>query len=237
MRVVEQSSSTMNSLDNKQYDNQQHVITALTTQKKKPWQTSIFVDGEFWRSCNTELVHELCLYENKVIDGPELNNVLIALEKKRALDRALLILSYRDRSSHELNQKLNKAGFSNDVVTETIGSLKEYGYVDDRNFSKAWVQSRADTKLYGKKRIRQELIEKGLSENIINDTFSEIALDESEMERALKLAQKKLSSLNNLEKTKAFRRLGQYLFRKGYSSDIVYTVCRRVLEHESDDSL
>jgi regulatory protein len=227
----------MHTLDNKQHDNHQHTITALTTQKKKPWQTSIFIDDEFWRSCNSELIHELCLYEGKIIDGAELNSVLIALDKKRALDRALLILSYRDRSSLELSQKLNKAGFSEEVIFETIASLKKYGYVNDRNFSKSWAQSRANAKLYGQKRIRQELIEKGLSEDIINDTFSEIALNESEIERALRLAQKKLSSLNGLEKRTAFRRLGQYLFRKGYSTDIVYTVCRRTLEHENDDFL
>ncbi|MBI4733610.1 MAG: regulatory protein RecX [Rubrobacteridae bacterium] len=152
------------------------------------------------------------------------------MNKLDAIDEQILILSYRDRSSHELSESLKKAGFSSKTVSDTIETLTNLGYLNDFNFSQSWALSRASSKLYGSRKIRQELYEKGIPEDIINDTLSNASLSETERDRALKLANKKLSSIKNLDNKTAYRRLAQYLFRRGFSSEIVCSVCREVFE-------
>jgi regulatory protein len=213
----------------------QHTITALTPQKKKPWQTSIFIDGEFWRSCNAETVVDLGLYENMQLDTCEYERLAYSLDKRHAFDRAVLLLSYRARSSHEICERLKQAGFSENTITDVISSLKRLGYIDDSAFSRSWAKSRMTSKLYGSKKIMQELKDKGIREEIINDVLADLETNETELDRARLLAIKRLPSLKGVDKETAFRRLGQFLIRRGYSGSIVYEVCNAALQSDDGD--
>lgn len=204
-------------------------VTSLSRQEKRPWRTSIFVNGEFWRAFDTEVVVELQLHEGQKFLEDELHQLDQVLEKRRALNRAVLLLSYRARSIFEIRDKLNKAGFSSPVINETIDELNRLGYLDDGAFAQAWTKSRMNSKLYGPRRIKQELKLKGVPDEVISETLEENNSSEDEYERARELAESKLSSYSDLDKEASFRRLSQFLLRRGYSPSIVYEVCKAVL--------
>lgn len=205
-----------------------HVITALAKQEKRPWRTSIFVNGRFWRAYNSEIIVELGLHEGQHLTLEELDELVHSLERRRAIDRAILLLSYRSRSIHEMHDRLKKAGFESDIIDEAVAKLKDLGYLDDDAFTQAWAKNRMDSKLYGPKRIKQELHLKGVPDEIISKKLEENGMLENEYERALQLAKSKLPYYKNLNKTQFFRRLSQFLLRRGYASSVVYDVCKKV---------
>jgi regulatory protein len=218
-------------------NDRQYTITALTVQKKKPWQTSIFVNGEFWRSCNNESIHELRLVENMNFDVDGFSALDERLNEKRAFDRAVLLLSYRARSSSELSGRLKQAGFAEEIVERTVDKLKSLNYIDDSAFSASWASSRITTKLYGSKRIRQELKEKGVADDIIAGVLSEIDDKDEEFERAKVLAKGKLQKLSSADSKADFRRLSQFLIRRGYAGSIAYKVCKDLIYSEHPDDI
>ncbi len=205
-----------------------HVITALAKQEKRPWRTSIFVDGRFWRAYNSEAIVELGLHEGQCLTLKELDELVHSFERRRAIDRAVLLLSYRSRSIYEVHDRLKKAGFEPDIIDEAVAKLKDLGYLDDNAFTQAWTKNRMDSKLYGPKRIKQELRLKGVPDEIISKKLEENSTLEDEYKHALQLAKSKLPSYKSLDKTQLFRRLSQFLIRRGYTSSVVYDVCKKV---------
>jgi len=204
-------------------------ITSLSKQEKRPWRTSIFTNGEFWRAFDTETVIELGFYEGQKLTADELHKLDHALEKRRAVNRAVLLMSYRARSAHEISTRLAKAGFSPQIIAETVDELKRLGYLDDEAFTQSWIDSRINSKLYGSRRIKQELKLKGIPDDVISDKIEENVSEDDELARAELLANSKLSHYKNLDRNTTFRKLSQFLIRRGYSASTAYEVCKKLL--------
>lgn len=203
-------------------------ITSLEQQQKRQWRTSIFVDGSFWEAIDTEVVVELGLHEGQVLTQDELDELSRELAAKRAMQRALILLAHRARSTQELSERLTRAGFKAHTVAHVVERLRALGYLDDEEFARVWLKDRMHTKLYGKHRVKYELKMKGVPDGIIEEQLEAGTSDESEYERALKLAEEKVRAFKGLEGDKAYRRLSQFLLRRGFSAAIAYDVCRDV---------
>jgi regulatory protein len=144
------------------------------------------------------------------------------LKQARAL--AYRYLSHRDRSARETVDHLKKKGFEEAVVQETLRYLKEAKYLDDRRFAEHWARTRAENRQYGKYRLRQELIGKGLPNDLIDKTLDTLFETVKEIDLARAVVEKKLPSMQDLPADKRKSRLVGLLQRKGFSLDIVYKV-------------
>ncbi|MDD5447858.1 MAG: RecX family transcriptional regulator, partial [Actinomycetota bacterium] len=76
--------------------------------------------------------------------------------------------------------------------------------------------------------VRYELIKKGLSEEVLEETLSRYPLDKEE-QRAVEVARKKVESLKVKVEPGVVRKIQGYLLRKGFSPEI----CARALENIS----
>ena len=145
-------------------------------------------------------------------------------ELKQARALAYRYLSHRDRSTRETADHLKKKGFEEAVVQETLRYLKEANYLDDRRFAEHWARTRAENKQFGKYRLRQELLGKGLSKELIDETLDTLFETVQEIDLARAVVEKKLPAMQDLDPDKRKRRLIGLLQRKGFSLDIVYKV-------------
>jgi regulatory protein len=145
-------------------------------------------------------------------------------ELKQARALAYRYLSHRDRSARETADHLKKKGFEEAVVQETLRHLKEANYLDDRRFAEHWARTRAENRQFGKYRLRQELIGKGLTQNLIDETLDTLFETVKEIDLARAVVEKKLPSMQDLDPDKRKNRLVGLLQRKGFSLDIVYKV-------------
>ncbi len=153
-------------------------------------------------------------------------------EGRKALQTALNIVAYRDNTEARLRQKLRERGYSAEVVENTVLYLKERNLLNDERMLTGAVRSMATGKLYGKERIRQELLGRGFS----RDTVSSICWEGEELADldfsllCLRLLKKRGGTRD--EKTYAFLR------RYGHSPrDIraAYTMLAEESDSEADD--
>jgi len=133
---------------------------------------------------------------------------------------AFFLLKFRLRSEKELYERLKKKKFPEGEIKKVIAFLKDKKFIDDRAFVKAWVNSRL-RQLVGLKRIRQELRQKGIAKEAIEDKLSEVKSDYSESEIVVNLATDRLRKLKDVDPQKAKSRVYGYLIRRGFSPDIV----------------
>jgi len=77
-----------------------------------------------------------------------------------AHDRALNLLSYRDRSRRELERRLLRAGFEPEEIAEALEGLSLAGLVDDERFARAVVEEEAGRRLSGRRAVASALAAK-----------------------------------------------------------------------------
>ncbi len=139
-------------------------------------------------------------------------------EAQRAYVYVLKVLSRRDHSEAELRGKLTGRGISPDTAEETIGRLKQSGYLDDRRFALHWAESAIrNGRGYGF-RLRCELSRRGISQEIASQVAEQVsaAYDEAETIKALvarKFPRFAADSADDRQK----RRIVGYLQRRGFS--------------------
>jgi len=143
---------------------------------------------------------------------------------------ALKLLNVRDRSEKEIISSLTENKFSEHDIIEVVLSLKEKGLINDLRFAKEWVDYVLRTSPRSQSLIRQDLVQKGIPENTIEEALSSVVLSEKEVLK--NIAAKRLKGLDNLPKTKAKGKLFRYLVSKGFDIEMVDEVIAKVIDDE-----
>ena len=190
-------------------------ITKIESQKRKQNRYSIYIDGKFALGVNEEILLSFKLKEEMEIDTPLLEEITHAEEKQKIKEQALNLLSYRARSKKELMDRLKQKGAEVQCINEVLANLESLGLINDLEFAKIWVRERG--KSYGPFKLRNELLRKGVSKEIIDKLLSEF----SELELAQNIAQRWLNLHKHLSEEVLKRRLFGFLARRGISYDTI----------------
>ncbi len=199
-------------------------ITKIEQQQKNKRRYSIYLDGEFGFG-----IHESILLKAGLHAGDEISSETIAqYEKQDALFRAketsFHLLKYRQRSEAELRQRLLQKSFAEEIVEETVAELKQKKYLDDAEFARLFSEDLLTRRNIGPLRMRAELIKKQVPKPIIDQTIHTLYQKYDEYELARKAAEKKLRTLTRVDNQTAYRRVTNYLARRGFGWDIISEV-------------
>lgn len=134
------------------------------------------------------------------------------------LELSLKFLSFRPRSQSELERYLIRKKIPSQQIKTTVDHLIEVKLVDDVSFCEWWQKARDGSSPRSFRFITQELLQKGVSREVINQ-----AIDSSfakEVVRARKLMIKKT------RKSASFfpQKINQTLARFGFSWDVIQEV-------------
>ncbi len=142
--------------------------------------------------------------------------------------KAVELLARREYSFHELETKLMPLAESEDDAYAALEWLVQQGLQSDERFCEMYLRSKALSG-YGPVRIRMELKQKGINQNLIEQTFEEQEVDWAlELER---LTTKKLQGCDAGD-LKAKQKCVGFLQRRGFTLDQIY----RAMDHFFRDS-
>jgi regulatory protein len=142
---------------------------------------------------------------------------------EQARNYAFLLLKFRLRSENELYQRLVKKGFSVEVAKEVVSFLREKRFIDDKLFTKAWVDSRIK-KPFGVRRIKQELLRKGIAQEVIDKQLAQIKENYFEIDVVRQISEERFKKLSGVVPEAAKRRVYGYLLRRGFSPEVILEV-------------
>ena len=112
-------------------------------------------------------------------------------ERERALKSTLNILDYADNTERKLREKLARKGFARDAIDYAVEYVKNCGLLDDRRYMRDLVDRAVRVKLYGRRRVTQELFAKGFTRGDIESfDFSEFDFPAACAERIRKTARR-----------------------------------------------
>ena len=84
------------------------------------------------------------------------------LDEKAARLAAFDLLARKSWSGRELTRRLRRRGAPAEIAQAVVADLTTRGYVDDQAFARWWAEARARGRRVGSRRLRQELLAKGI---------------------------------------------------------------------------
>jgi regulatory protein len=203
------------------------LISKIEQQKKNKNRFNIYVKEEgqpekYAFSVDDDLLVRMQLSKGMEVDELSIMEIQYRDHIQKAFQSAVSYLSYRIRSEHEVISYLSEKEWEQAVIDEVIHKLRDYKYVDDEEFAKAFVRTQMNVSKKGPDVIRTELVNKGISE-----TNQQIALsqytDELQRENAEEWANKTLNKSKGSKK-EAKQKAIQFLVRKGFSMSLAKSV-------------
>ena len=205
-------------------------MNIISIQRKKGNYYNIYCDDDFIGVFHKNTLLDFKIENQKSYETSHIQKFKLEGTLRYAKDRALLFLGYRDYSSKELTQKLQKE-FSPEIAEKTVENLSKLGIIDDLKFAKNLAQRLIENKNRGFRRVLHELQLKGIDRETAIQTINSIDFDSVEL--ILKVICKKyMNKLNNFESE---QKVIAALLRQGHSYDdiknAIYT-----LKQKSDNN-
>ena len=153
-------------------------ITAITRKKGTRWQVD--VDDEYWAILDAEIIVSFHLKTGTELTEEQQQEILLAADRRRARERALYLLDYRDHSRWELVEKLCRT-VDRDIALETADRLEEMGLLDDEAYARKLARYYILTKKYGARRAVLELRKKGIPSGLAVQAVGETEPEEDQL--------------------------------------------------------
>lgn len=141
----------------------------------------------------------------------------------------------RPRSEREIRERLGLKGYGETIIDDVIEGLKRTGEIDDERFAKFWVESRMHLNPVGDIVLRQELKEKGIGDSLIEAALDVKAATYDEYRVAFDMARERFGRLKKLDKSKAMKRLYDFLMRRGFKYENVQKILEDLTQHKNED--
>lgn len=190
--------------------------------------TQLFIDGEPAVRVDTETFTLSGYRPGDELTDEALHDLIEASDARRAREKALYLLEHRSHSQKELKEKLMRDGISRDAAEAAVGRLCEVGLVSDEAFARSYARELFLRKRFGARRVRQELRQKGIDRDLIEELIGEFSEEAESGEMIRTLLMRKYPLWREDEKVR--RRAFGALQRMGYA----YEDIRRVMA-EGDD--
>ena len=185
------------------------IITNITMQSKNIDRVNLYVDGSFYCGASRIAVYNHKLEIGVEIDKATLDKVIFDSDKDKAFDYALTYISKYTPTAKILTNKLYEKGYGKVIVDYTVDKCKNYGYINDEEYARSYVALNSNIK--GKTRLKMELRNKGVSEDIIERALSQMQSNDSCQELA-----KKHSKNQDIHDPKYRAKLIRFLQYRGY---------------------
>jgi len=150
---------------------------------------------------------------------------MLKLDAKAAKLAAFDLLARKSWSARELTGRLKRRGAPDEIARAVVAELASRGYVDDASFARSWAESRARGRRVGSRRLRQELLQKGIPRDVAAAAVAAAFEEAPEAERCLEAGRRRLPALLRAGLPRAAPRLRDYLVRRGYPlAEVMRTV-------------
>ena len=204
-------------------------MTITDVVPKRKGLSAIYIDGEFALKLDTETVLASRFSVGSEITDEQLKELIDSSGEKRAKQKALWLISHRDHSKKELEQKLSRDS-DRESAKKAVERMEELGLVNDEKFARRYADELLNVKHYSKRGALYKLTEKGIDRELAQEILDGFEFDPRE-HIALLIERK-----YNLSDEKGRRRAYAALQRLGYSYEDINAVFSEYRDGENDET-
>ena len=184
-----------------------------SVQKYKGSTWEIVLDNDEHVYLSFEIVSRFSLSEGQEYDDEDWQEIVAENEFRKARERALYLLDYRDYSYIELYNKLEKT-YGTEICERVMDKMVELGTINDRRYAEGLAKTYIESRTYGYYKAMQPY-------------------EEGTYDRLREFAEKKYGAYFDDEA--GIRKVKNALVRRGYTYDIVDQVVRDIVDELDED--
>ena len=188
-------------------------ITKVVPGKGKRYK--IYNDRDFLFSLYFSEIKKYNIAENEEVSDDMISDIE-KIVYKRAKERSLYLLEHKPYSENMMRRKLLENEYPEHIIECVIEFLIKYGYIDDREYIRLFVDSYEGRK--SKKQLIEEARRRGISKENVLQYLDENGYDESESFK--KLFDKYIRN-RDLSDYAVRQKVFRYFYSKGYTSSMV----------------
>lgn len=180
---------------------------------------------------SSEVAVELSIKKGSSLSEEEIERAIRKNDCRRARERALYLLDERDYGYAEMFRKLEK-NYPEDICYEVVNRLVELNLIDDRRYARKCAEYFLVTKQRGKFRAREDMRQRGIPRELIDEALSEF--EDGTVERLTELISRKYA--RKLCEENGLKKIKSALVRQGYSYDDINAALREFeTEFDTDE--
>lgn len=174
---------------------------------------------------HSSIIAQYSLKEGIEIPQSGLDQIVFDNNFRKARERALYLLEFRDHSYKELFDKLVK-NYSDEVCFAVMEKMVDLRLIDDRKYAKMYARKLFEVKKVGKYKAKFEMKKKGISSELIDEMVE--SYEDDTIERLKELVDKKYARY--LSDEKGIKKVTGALSRAGYSYPEIKEVLNMYLD-------
>ncbi len=136
-------------------------------------------------------------------------------------EKARQYCAYRERCTHEVEEKLRALGADKATAAELTVRLREEGFIDNHRFATMFARGKFQNNHWGKVKIRAVLLKQRIPDHIIREALDAIE-DETYLKSLQTLISNKIDELKTKNKKHIREKTAAYCIQKGYEPSLVY---------------
>lgn len=205
------------------------LVTELSEYKGDTWE--IELDGAKKVFVNASVVDEFNVKKGQTLTAAALGQITGADVLRKAKKRALYLIGEREMCRGELLKKLTKT-YGGEIAEEAAEYVCDLGYVNDEEYAPKLADYLIKRKRWGVRRVRYEMIMRGLDRELVENTLADVPEEELDEELTTLIERRYINKIADYDDR---RRTVAALARRGYGFGEIKRCIDAVLESIGDD--
>lgn len=194
------------------------LITSIKQQKDEN-RVNVYLDGKFGFGIDLDNFVKFNLKIGQELPQEKIDDIVQKSEHQKVLNKLLSFTTLRPRSEEEIKIWLRRKKVPQDMHFPLFDTLKRLELIDDYKFARWWIDQRNTFRPKGIKALKYELLKKGINRKIIDETLSEIDINEESI--ILEMLEKKRLKWERYEDEDRKQKMYEYLARQGFDWELV----------------
>ncbi len=184
----------------------------------------VVLDGETAFILYKGELHRFHIKQGEELEEDARQSIFHEILPKRAKLRCMNLLKARDYTRKQLEDKLKQGGYPADIIEEAVAYVESYGYINDENYARSFIEYHLQTK--SRKRMENDLTQKGVSKELIRKVFDELKEEGLEVDEAAMIKELLLKKNFHFQEStyEERQKMSAFLYRKGFHADTISKV-------------
>lgn len=149
------------------------------------------------------------------------------LDYKKIYARMAHKCSMKECSTSEIKRSLQRLAVPEDKQKEIIATLQKNQFIDDKRYTRSFVNDKLSLNKWGKSKIVFALMQKGIARQMIDEVLSELSADDLILELR-PLLEKKAKTIHAESEYEKRNKLIRFAVGRGFELDDIFKIINQI---------
>ncbi|NTW72461.1 MAG: hypothetical protein HGA49_09500 [Eubacteriaceae bacterium] len=208
------------------------LVTEIKKKKGRNEAYEVFIDGEYFSDIDAELIYLNGIRRGAELDEEGIKSLQYEIDLKKAYNLSIKYLSFKSRTTKEVEKYLTEKEFAEGITHKVVEKLASYRFLNDEEYMKNYTADRMNFSYSSRRKVRYELKEKGISQELVDKNFDSLYSPEDEEQILIKY----IGSLDKKYRRDPVKQKNYKISQRAVEKGFGYDIIKRCLKDNVEDN-